>query len=117
MTREEILERSRNELQGETVSEECVRIRKEKQQLNETGVQHESFRWAAAGQALAIIILALYRLRRGQEVHDLVLVLFGGMAGLYTARTVLTRKKLDAFIAAFSILVFIDNLVPFIRSW
>jgi hypothetical protein len=55
MTKEEILEKSREELQGQTISEEDVKIRKEHCMLSEN--QPRSNRFTGHTSALSSVIL------------------------------------------------------------
>lgn len=103
MTKEEILEKSREELQGQTISEEDVKIRKEHFMLSEDQAQIKSFYWSYIGFTVGYIILSWYRKLTGKPQDDLLIIFFSTLAGLCVARGAYTKKP--RYIVASAILV------------
>jgi len=100
MTKDEVLERSRQELQGRTISEEDVKIHKERFTLSEEQGKIRSFYWGWLGFLVGIGLLSWLNLSRGKDICDLSFLLFFTLTSLYLARGIYRKAKLDFVIAA-----------------
>lgn len=111
MTKEEILEKSRKELQGRTISEESIRIRKEAFYLTEDQIEIRSFRWAYRCIMTAIIVLYLYKRYQGENAREMYMLMNVGIVGLAVSRSVFSRKRRDFILAGLLLSTFVTQIV------
>jgi hypothetical protein len=99
MTKNEILEKSRQELQGKTISEEDVKIRKERFFLNEDQTYVKSFYWSYIGFIAGYLFIAGYRMAKELPQDDLFIILLSTLTGLSLARAIFRKNKRETILA------------------
>lgn len=114
MTKEEILEKSREELQGKTISEEDIKIRKEHFTLSEDHAKIRSFYWSYVGFIVGYIILSWYRKLKGEPQDDLQILFFSTLTGLCVARGIYMKKKRDIIVSAILAALLVVQTISFI---